>query len=189
MKITLRKANAVQNSITEAIKAIKITGEAKLNEFQEPTAELQKANSELFANDARRQKLLLSFYNIRGLVGQANASAGVDLALAKAAYIDKRIGQLNEIAGFDVVTDLAVINGKIEKLKTGKDETRRLYGYESTVDTGVISTEQLAQVKTEIKNLKKQKQGLNDEILELNIKTEIPLSDEVVATLQAEGLI
>ena len=190
MKITLRKANAVQNSITEAIKAIKITGEAKLNEFQEPTAELQKANSELFANDARRQKLLLSFYNIRGLVGQANASAGVDLALAKAAYIDKRIGQLNEIAGFDVVTDLAVINGKIEKLKSGKDETRRsLYGYESTVDTGVISTEQLAQVKTEIKNLKKQKQGLNDEILELNIKTEIPLSDEVVATLQAEGLI
>jgi uncharacterized protein YdcH (DUF465 family) len=189
MKITLRKANAVQNSITEAIKAIKITGEVKLNEFQDPTAELQKANAELFASDARRQKLLLSFYNIRGLVGQANASAGVDLALAKAAYIDKRIGQLNEIAGFDVVTDLAVISGKIEKLKNGKDETRRLYGYESTVDSGLLSADQLTQVKDEIKNLKKQKQKLNDEILELNIKTEIPLSDEVVATLAGEGLI
>ena len=189
MKITLRKANAIQNSITEAIKAIKIVGEVKLNEFQDAITELQKANTELFANDARRQKLLLSFYNIRGLVGQANAGAGIDLALAKAAYIDKRIGQLNELAGFDMITDLAVINGKIEKLKTGKDETRRLYGYESTVDSGLLSAEQMTQIKDEVKNLKKQKQKLNDEILELNIKTEVPLSDEVVATLQAEGLI
>jgi hypothetical protein len=38
-------------------------------------------------------------------------------------------------------------------------------------------------------NLKKQKQKLNDEILELNIKTEIPLADDTVATLQAEGLL
>jgi hypothetical protein len=37
--------------------------------------------------------------------------------------------------------------------------------------------------------LKKQKQKLNDEILELNIKTEIPLSDDIVATLQSEGLL
>lgn len=190
MKITLRKANAIQNSINDAIKAIKIEGELKLNEFQDPTVELGKANTELFANDARRQKLLLSYYNIRGLVGQANASCGVDLALAKAAYIDKRIGQLNEIGGFAVVTDLTVINGKVDKLKNSKDETRRsIYGYDSTVDTGVISAEQLTQVKDEVKNLKKQKQKLNDEILELNIKTEIPLSEEVVATLQAEGLI
>jgi hypothetical protein len=38
-------------------------------------------------------------------------------------------------------------------------------------------------------NLKKQKQQLNDEVLELNIKTEVPLSDDTVATLQVEGLI
>jgi hypothetical protein len=38
-------------------------------------------------------------------------------------------------------------------------------------------------------NLKKQKQQLNDEVLELNIKTEIPLSEDVVASLQAEGLL
>jgi hypothetical protein len=52
-----------------------------------------------------------------------------------------------------------------------------------------VSQGQIDQAKTEIKHLKKQKQKLNDEILELNIKTEIPLSGDVVATLQAEGLI
>jgi hypothetical protein len=58
-----------------------------------------------------------------------------------------------------------------------------------TVSTGVIGAEQIVQAKAEISNLKKQKQKINDEVLELNIKTEIPLSEDVVATLQAEGLL
>jgi len=57
------------------------------------------------------------------------------------------------------------------------------------VSTSVVGKDQIDQAKAEIQNLKKQKQKLNDEVLELNIKTEIPLSDDVVATLQAEGLV
>ena len=57
------------------------------------------------------------------------------------------------------------------------------------MSTTVVSQEQIDQVKAEIQNLKKQKQKINDEVLELNIRTEIPLSEDVVATLQAEGLI
>jgi uncharacterized protein YdcH (DUF465 family) len=190
MNLTLRKANAVQTAINDAIKSIKINIEVDLNEFQDATVELQKANNVLLDADARRQKLLLALYNIRSLVGTANASAGIDLSLAKAAFVDKRISQLEDLAGAEVVTDLAVIQGKLEKIKNDKGDTRRsLYGYENSVKTSVLSKEQIDQAKAEIKNLKKQKQKLNDEILELNIKTEIPLSDEVVATLQAEGLI
>lgn len=191
MNLTLRKANAIQNSINEAIKGIEIKTTVELNEFQAVESELQKANTTLFANDARRQKLLLALYNIRGLVGTANASAGIDLSLAKAAFIDKRIAQLDELAKAEVITDLAVITGKLDKIKNDKSETARsrIYGYNDTVSTSVVSAEQSASIKNEIKNLKKQKQKLNDEVLELNIKTEIPLSDDVVATLTAEGLI
>ena len=57
------------------------------------------------------------------------------------------------------------------------------------MSTTVVSQDQIDQAKSEILNLKKQKQKLNDEILELNIKTEIPLSDETVKLLQQEGLI
>ena len=190
MNITLRKANAIQSSINDAIRGIKVEKTIELTEFQDPVVELQKANDKLFANDARRQKLLLALYNIRGLVGAANASAGIDMNLAKAAFIDKRIAQLDEIANSDSVTDIAVIKGKLDKIKNRKEESRAsLYGRDDTVSTSVIGAEQVDQAKVEIKNLKKQKQKLNDEILELNIKTEIPLTDEVVATLQAEGLI
>jgi hypothetical protein len=190
MKLTLRKANAVQAAINDAIKSIKIEASIEINEFQDAPAEIQKANDLLIENDARRQKLLLALYNIRGLVGTANAQCGVDLNLAKAAFIDKRIAQLEELAKADVLTSLDVIKGKVEKIKTRPQDARAsIYGYNDTVSTSVLSAEQIAQAKAEILSLKKQKQKINDEVLELNIKTEIPLSEDVVATLQAEGLI
>jgi uncharacterized protein YdcH (DUF465 family) len=191
MNISLRKANAVQNGINEALKGIEIKTTVELNEFQDVVAELKKANDVLFTNDSRRQRLLLALYNIRGLVGAANASSGIDMKLATAAFIEKRIGQLETLSKLEAVTDLAVINGKLEKIRNDKSESARrsIYGYNDTVSTTVVSAEQIAQVKTEIQNLKKQKQKLNDEILELNIKTEIPLSDDVVKSLTEEGLI
>lgn len=189
MKISLRKANAIQNSINDAIKSIKIDTHIDLNEFQEAPVVLEEANRVLFENDTRRQKLLLAYYNIRGLVGAANTAAGIDLNLAKAAFIDKRIAQLEEIAGSKSVMDMGVILGKLEKIRSRKDDARSIYGRDETVSTSVISQGQINQAKDEIKNLKKQKQKLNDEILELNIKTEVPLSDDVVKTLTDEGLV
>jgi uncharacterized protein YdcH (DUF465 family) len=191
MNITLRKANAVQNSINETVKNIRVELTVEINEFQNVEDTLSKANNELIANDGRRQNLIMALYNIRALVGTANAASGIDTALAKAAFIDKRIGQLEQLANAAEITSLEVIKGKLEKIRNDKSETARsrIYGYSDTVSTSVLSKEQIAQAKTEILNLKKQKQKLNDEILELNIKTEIPLSDDVVATLTAEGLL
>jgi hypothetical protein len=191
MNLTLRKANAVQAGINDAIKSIDIKTSIELNEFQDVAVELKKANDTLFASDARRQRLLLALYNIRGLVGAANAQSGIDMKLATAAFLDKRLAQLDTLAKLEPVTDLAVINGKLEKIRTDKGESSRrsIYGYGDTVSTTVIGAEQIVQIKAEVQNLKKQKQKLNDEILELNIKTEIPLSDDAVAALQAEGIL
>jgi hypothetical protein len=190
MNITLRKANAVQNSINEAVRSIKMETSIELNEFQNVENEIQKANDQLMANDTRRQKLTMALYNIRALVGAANAQSGIDTNLAKAAFIDKRIGQLEEIANLKPLTSLEVIKGKLEKVKSLKDEARsRVFGYGDTVTTTVVSQGQIDQAKSEILSLKKQKQKLQDEILELNIKTEIPLSDDVVQVLQEEGLL
>ena len=191
MNITLRKASAIQNSINDAVKSIKVELTVELNEFVNVESALAKANSDLVANDGRRQRLTMALYNIRALVGTANAQSGIDTNLAKAAFIDKRIGQLEQLASATEITDLDVIKGKLEKIKNDKGETSRrsIYGYSDTVSTSVLSKAQIDQAKAVILNLKKQKQKLNDEILELNIKTEIPLSEDVVATLQAEGLI
>jgi hypothetical protein len=191
MNITLRKANAVQNSINDTVKSIKINFDLELNEFQDVEAAITQANAELVVNDGRRQKLIMALYNIRALVGTANAASGINTALAKAAFIDKRIGQLEQFASASEMIDLEVIKGKLEKIKNNQGETSRsrIYGYNDTVPTSVLAKDQIAQAKAEILNLKKQKQQINDEVLELNIKTEVPLNEDTVATLQAEGLL
>jgi uncharacterized protein YdcH (DUF465 family) len=192
MNITLRKANALQNSIQEAIKGIKVDLSVEINEFQSVEEVLTKANATLIENDGRRQQLTMALYNIRALVGTANTASGINTMLAKAAFIDKRVGQLEELSKSSEITSLDVIKGKLDKIRNDKgDNSRRssIYGYSDTVSTSVLSKDQIAQAKAEVLNLKKQKQKLNDEILELNIKTEVPLSEDVVATLQAEKLV
>lgn len=188
MNITLRRANTLQHNIQDMMRGIDIVTTVTLNEFQDAEAELTRANNALFANDVRRQKLLLAYYNIRGLVGTANAQSGIDVNLAKAAFIDKRISQLEEINAAKPVTALDVIKGKLEKIRSRPDDGRGLFGTDS-VTTSVLGIEQLAQIREEIQNLKKQKQKINDQVLELNINTEIPLSQDVLQTLQAESLI
>jgi hypothetical protein len=190
MNITLRKANALQNSIQDAIKGIKIEHQIEINEFQDPEATLTAANELLFANDTRRQQLLAVLYNIRGLVGTANVQSGIDLALTKAAFMDKRLAQLESLSNSDTRISEEVLKGKLDKIRNRKEESRAsLYGRDDTVTTSVLYKEQIDGIKTEIKNLKKQKQKLNDEILELNIKTEIPLGEDALAVLQKEGLL
>lgn len=190
MNITLRKASAIQNTILDAIKGIKVAHTVELNEFQDPEAEIKRANDELVKNDQRRAALLTAYYNIRGLVAQANSNAGIDLLLTKAAFIDKRIAQVNELAGASAMTELEVVKGKIEKIKARPADARSsIYGYNDTVSTSVLAQAQIDQAKKQIADLKKQKQKINDEVLELNIKTEIPLSDEIANVLVQEGLI
>jgi hypothetical protein len=192
MKITLRKASALQNSIQEAVKNIDITVKVELNEFEDARIAMGKANDKLVNADQRRVALTKALYVVRAQVGTANAESGINERLAKAAYVDKRIGQLTTLISAEAVQDsIAVIEGKLEKLKAPEsaNSRRSLYGYSDTVSTGVLSQSQVDAFKAEQLALKKDKQKLNDEVLELNVRTEIVLSDETVAVLTSEGLV
>jgi hypothetical protein len=192
MNITLRKASALQASIQEAIKNISVTVKVELNEFEDPAEALAKANAQLINDDNRRASLTACLYDIRSLVGTTNAASGINDRLAKAAYIDKRLGQLSGLVQSEASQDsMVVITGKVEKLKAEKGENSRrsLYGYNDTVSTGVLTADQVAGFKAQILDLKKAKQKLNDEILELNVRSEITLPGEVEIVLNQEGLI
>lgn len=192
MKVTLRKASALQTSIQDAIKAVEVTVKVDLNEFEDTAEVLAKANANTINSDIRRASLTACLYDIRSLVGSANVMCGINDRLAKAAYIDKRLGQLATLVQADALQDsMVVINGKVEKLKSEKGENSRrsIYGYSDTVSTGVLTQEQISGFKAQVLDLKKSKQTLNDEILELNVRTEIELPTEVELVLNQEGLI
>jgi hypothetical protein len=188
MKITLRKANALQNTIQDHIKTIEVKLSVSLNEFQDPTTELACARDTLVAHDVQRAKLTQALYRIRASVGRANVEAGVSDLLAEAAYIDKRLGHLKGLTESKAVESAIVLEGKLQKLRDTEAKSR-MYGYNDTVDTGVLTTEQIEGYKADMRDLKKEKQSINDKVLELNVRTEIELDADTVALLHAEQLV
>jgi hypothetical protein len=190
MKITLRKANALQLAIGEAVKNINVETDVKISEFQNGEAEIARVAAELQNNIARRAELIYAMYEIRQAVSTANAGAGVDVKLAGVARLEKDLQFYNGLAGKKVREDAVVVAGQLNKLRESKDDSRRsIYGYASTVDTSVLTAEDLRGFRTAAATAKKAKQKLQDELLEINVRTEIEIAQDSVQFLTAEGLI
>lgn len=189
MNITLRKANALQNAINDALKHVDVKVKVSLNEFQDAEGVLAVSQADAKQNIQRRVALTNALYDIRKAVGEVNHTAGVDAKLTELARIEKQIQLYGAYVGSEVREAAVVIAGKLEKLRNDKSERRSIYGYGDTVDTGVFSADDVAGFKAVVANLKKQKQTLQDAVLEANVRNEVVLGEAVVKTLQAEGLV
>ncbi len=188
MKLTLRKANAVQLGINEIVKGLKFEAAIALNEFQDVDAELVNATAKFMTNVDRRRALTDALHQIRLAVGAANSQAGIDSRLTTIAHLEKQIQFYSGIAGADARESLDVVKGKLEKIR-GRKEESRLYGYNDSVTTSLFTEADLAVFKNAVKDMKKQKQKLQDEVLEINVRTEIEVSEQVAAILTQEGLV
>jgi galactokinase/mevalonate kinase-like predicted kinase len=83
-----------------------------------------------------------------------------------------------------------VLSGKLDKIRNRKEDSRAsLYGMGESVETSVLTNSDIDGFKTVVTLAKKAKQRLQDELLELNVRTTIELSTESERVLQAEGLI
>ena len=190
MKITLRKANALQLAIGEAVKNISVDTDVKINEFQNGEVEILRVAAEFQENLARRDRLVEAMYEIRKSVSVANSAAGVDGKLADVARFEKHVQFYNALASKKVRESTAVVEGQLNKLRESKDDSRRsIYGYASTVDTSVLSAEDIRGFRSQAAEAKKAKQKLQDELLEINVRTEIEIAQDAVQFLTAEGLL
>lgn len=186
MNISLRKANAIQKQILESIAEIEITADVTINEFQDPELEIANAKVTLMDNDRKRATLTTALFNIRALVAEGNHQSGINLLLTKSALAEKRIQQVRELSQFRPVKSLEVIKGRLEKMKTRKDGEH--YGRDE-VTTGIVGRKDIEQFKAELREIQKQKRKYADEILELNVKTEVPLSEDTIKVLTEAGII
>ena len=190
MKITLRKANALQQNINEALRGIRLEPTVSITEFEDVITKIDEANELIFKEVNRQVDLNLALYTIRGLVGQAN-SAEIDGLLTQIAHNEKMIALNNHLLTTPKRVALDVLKGKLEKIKSIPEDAVRssIYGRTTEVSTGVFSDDAFKAFKTTVLKLKKEKQKLQDKVLELNIKTEIELPEDVVAILKAEDLV
>ncbi len=187
MKITLRKASVLQNNIQEVIKAISPKATVALNEFQDFHAVMAESKNTVLKDIDRLVNLNSALASIRSAIGTANVQSGVNDKLATSASLDRLVAiHENLVLDTNIVEDEKVIQGKLTKLGA----TPQTYHYgDSNVTVGVLEKADIDTLKGKMQSYKKQKQVLNDEILELNIRTEITLSQDIIDTLTAENII
>jgi hypothetical protein len=186
MKLTLRKANAVQAAINEALKALDLKTRVELNEFEEVEDQIQKSRDRFLENCITRNSLVTALYEIRASVAQANAGAGVNDMLANVALLEKQISFNNTLAREGAQTALRVLNGQVKKNADSKDEYR--YGLRE-VSTSIFTEEEVETFRKNVANFKREKQRLQDRLLELNVQTEIALTETTAEFLKSVDIM
>ncbi len=194
MQVNLRKANAIQSEIRKAITNVKADVNVSVTEFTTSiVGALEDASAKFLAGVKRKEQLNAALFDIRAAVGQANATVGISNVLAEVECIDGKMAILGLIANATVAKGFDEIHSRVEKMKNApSDQTARamIYGDRySTVETSVVNQASIDQAKDAIKQLKRQKQDLQDKLLNLNVGTTITLSTETVQLLKEEGIL
>ena len=191
MKITLRKANAVQAAINEAIASLDLTTDISINEFQKPTEVLTAARDMFTANVYKRSNLLAALYSIRRDVARANATAGVNDMLTQVAHLEKEIGYMTKLSKLKSQVEQSVVLGKLGKIQardaSASDPYR--FGEDETVKTSIFMKAEIEEFRKQVVDMKKRKLLLQDALLELNVKTEIEIHTDSLPVLTEAGIL
>lgn len=190
MNISLRKANAIQNSINDLLKNIAIVDSTTLNEFEDAEAAIAAKAADCQKAFQRQVALVDALYDIRSNVASANNNAGITEMLTKVARLDKLITINQKMADRTVRLNPEVVAGKLNRIRNSKDEGRSLvYDRYNEISTGVATEANNQSYKQVVAEHKRAKQILQDMILEANVRTEIIIDAMTEATLKSEGLI
>jgi len=184
--INLRQAAAIQQLLCDIIKSITFDINVTIDEFQEADTVIKNAQTILARNIERHDALLVTLYVIRDLVGDANLTFGISTLLGKLALCEKRIVHYDMLSCHLPQLDFDVITGKLGKIKTTEVTYSHNIDY---VSTSVLDEDSLLTFKNIALQYGREKQQLKELILELNIKTKITLTDDVMGILHHEKLL
>ena len=190
--INLRKANALQSEIRKAISSSGISDTATITEYTKDIAGgLEKAMADYATDVTRKVALNTALFNIRKSVAQANATNGISDILADVELIDAKITVYSAVATKAVAKSLDEITSRVEKLKvTTQDASARMYGDRFTsVETSVVEQSTIDGAKQIVKQLKREKQTLQDKLLALNVNSMIGIDNVDEMVLKIEGIL
>jgi len=192
MQINLRKANAIQAEIRKAISGVGSKDTISVNEFTTSIVDtLEKATAEFATDVTRKVALNTALFNIRKSVAQANATSGISDILADVELIDAKMAVYSNVATKEVAKSFDELRARVEKMKAAPADARSsIYGDRySNVDTSVVERGTIDAAKQIVKELKREKQTLQDKLLTLNVNTTITVSQVDEMVLKMEGIV
>lgn len=194
MQINLRKASALQSDIQSTARSIRIDTRASFEERETVAEDVTEAISEWRTNLERKTYLINVLYSIREKVGVANAESGLNTKLTEHRRVSEQKESLEEtIDGVKgrmlSVEQIVEKMRKIEERNESLKESLYARSRDLEVHTDLMDKEELDSYRKEIRSLKKLQRSINEEVLELNIRTHIVLSEAEVRVLRNEDLV
>ncbi len=190
MNISLRKAKALNSSLEEQLKNISLSPTAVIDEFSNPDAVIMSSRKNFFNNFSLRNKLVAVIYEIRAALGVANDECGISNLLTTKALFQRQTKEyLSVLSNPDIVLSLSKETIAAKQAKIQKMEGNSSYYNKDTFCVGVLTQEDVDNLKIELSNLKKQSQSIDDQLLELNVKNSIVLSSDTESFLKENRLI
>lgn len=190
MKINLRKASVVQQTILDEIKR---TGteqtELSLSLFE--TAIEDKLNEQLnkvVSTNQRIGRLLEANRFLRAQVARKNAEVGIADYLAEEAFLASAEHRVKTLAELSARQNITTLQAEIDARKAAKDNDRSIYGMTYNVTVNVMPQAKIDEAKAELETIRRRRRKIKDEMVSLNVRTEIEVPEQVALVLTELGL-
>jgi hypothetical protein len=185
MKISLRKANAVQGLINEQINQ-KFGNGVSINKYADAAKVIEEATADVLETIQKKFSLISVLYTIREKVADAGHKAGVAALLSELAGLSKEEEFSKQIAATpSFLPPLKSVLSAIEDLKKEPAPSGNYsYSRKDNVEVPILTKEFVETHRKSAVDIRKEKQKLSDMLLHLNVSTEIELSpfEETVLT-------
>ena len=189
MKISLRKAHALQSEIESVISDLFMNSDATIDQLSGDIADsLNKARTEFLEKFNERNRLTTIRYIIRTLVSDASNAVRINEYLSKVAATDRLI-QYYHLLSLSKPNDFTV-EKLTEELAYVVEKSKTSTSYIPTdIRVNVFDKQKIDEFKIQLSELKKEKREYQDTLLELNISTQIELSNQIVDVLKKHHLL
>ena len=192
MKITLRKASALQAAVSNLIGEVYARPVVSVDDESILAEEVAQAKEDYETNLRRLRSLIEVKFSLRKAIGEMNHTSGVTNLLTQERETAELMSELESV--------VERVNGRcftVEQMQAKFDKHNQRVALSGSsymsrsisVDTDLISKEEVAKLRKEMLSLKRKRQAVNDRVLEINVSTHITLTDEEEKILMDEGLI
>ena len=190
MKINLRKASVVQQTIIDEIKRLgneKTTVSVSL--FADNVANLLNVQLEkVIANNQRVGRLLDANRYLRATVAKKNAEVGITDYLAEDACLASAESRVRQITELEVRPDLTALEKEIQARSANTGNERSIYGRDYNIEVNVALPETVAEAKAELARIQRRRRKIKDEMVTINVRTEFEVAEQVALVLTDLGL-
>jgi hypothetical protein len=192
MKINLRKASVVQQTILDEIKRIGTEKTSVSVSLFEANIEgkLDEQLTKVVETNRRVGRLLEANRFLRANVARKNAEVGIADYLAEESYLASAEARLKALSEVDARQQLTSLQQENDARKASKESERMsIYGRsEYSVEVHVVPVEVIEKAKTELEGIRKRRRKIKDEMVALNVRTEIEVPEQVALVLTELGL-